>query len=194
MKWEYFLPDSGFTLSLWRCVCFVYCGDIITNKLQDWVHKCSKLSLKFYLARKTSRKSLFRTKQVLYPLKTIWIVFTTERVSFHNIWKQRKAIPKSLDLNVLHGWSNINWLNKYLWSIKREYNFEGESVALLIERGLFCQIGALSIPQTQKKLKKERNQTKKKLSENFEQREDHRRTLEDDLMICCLKRRVPFGH
>ena len=30
---------------------------------------------------------------------------------------------------------------------------EGESVALLIERGLFCQIGALSIPQTQKKPK-----------------------------------------
>ena len=31
---------------------------------------------------------------------------------------------------------------------------EGESVALLIERGLFCQIGALSIPQTQEKPQK----------------------------------------
>ena len=39
---------------------------------------------------------------------------------------------------------------------------EGESVALLIERGLFCQIGALSIPQTQKKPKKKRKEIKLK--------------------------------
>ena len=45
---------------------------------------------------------------------------------------------------------SIDWKNILIDFI------EGESVALLIERGLFCQIGALSIPQTQEKPKKEK--------------------------------------